>query len=80
VFEDASTHDVASRRAATERTNDFGAQMIGMVCQRLSAGNARDYQGASNRYEQRKTANESNLSFGAAARHATPVFRRGVDF
>ena len=68
VLKDASTHDVASRSTATERTNDFGAKVIGMVCQRLSASDARDCQGAGNGYEQRETTNETILSLEAAAR------------
>jgi hypothetical protein len=58
VLEDASTHDVASWGTATERTNDFGAKMIGVVCQGLSASDARHCQGAGNGYEQRETTNE----------------------
>ena len=80
VLEDASTHDVSSRGTATERTNDFGAKMIGMVGQGCSASDARDCQGARNGYEQRETANEMNPFSGSAARYATPVLRRGVDY
>jgi hypothetical protein len=58
VLEDASTHDVASRATTPERTNDFGAKMIDMVGQGLSASDARDYEGAGNGHEQRETTNE----------------------
>jgi hypothetical protein len=79
VIEDASAHDVASRAAATESTNDFGAKMIGMVCHGFSASDARNCQGAGNGYEQRETTNEieSFLWGGDALRDAR--IRRGVD-
>jgi hypothetical protein len=78
VLEDASTHDVASRGTATERMNDFGAKMIGMVWQRLSASDARDCQGPGDGYEQRKTTNEIDpfSKGGGALRDArTPPWR-----
>lgn len=50
--EDASTHDVAPGGAMTERADDLAAKMIGLVGQRLGAGEARDCEGACYGHEQ----------------------------